>query len=52
MKWFYLFYEEASVSNCQQAVDDLEISYSVPWGHHILIMSKCKDIEEAIFYLR
>lgn len=23
----------------------------VPWGHHILILSKCKNIEEAIFYI-
>ncbi len=23
----------------------------VPWGHHIQIMSKCKNIEEAIFYI-
>lgn len=50
MKRFYMFYE-ASASNRQQPVDDLEILYSVPWGHHILIISKCKDIEEAYFYL-
>lgn len=23
----------------------------VPWGHHIQILSKCKSIEEAIFYI-
>ena len=23
----------------------------VPWGHHIQILSKCKNIEEAIFYI-
>ena len=23
----------------------------VPWGHHRLIINKCKDIDEAIFYL-
>jgi predicted nuclease of restriction endonuclease-like (RecB) superfamily len=23
----------------------------VPWSHHIMIVSKCKDIDEAIFYL-
>lgn len=24
----------------------------VPWGHHILIISKCSTIEEAIFYVQ
>ncbi len=24
----------------------------VPWGHHCLIITKCKDIDEAIFYLQ
>ena len=23
----------------------------VPWGHHIQILSKCKNVEEAIFYI-
>jgi hypothetical protein len=24
----------------------------VPWKHHVLIMQKCKTIEEALFYVR
>ena len=24
----------------------------VPWGHHILIITKCKAIDEALFYIR
>ncbi len=24
----------------------------VPWGHHILIITKCKEIDEALFYIR
>ncbi len=39
----------------QQAVGEisfpLAFSY-VPWGHHILIITKCKTIEEALFYIR
>ena len=23
----------------------------VPWGHHIQILSKCKNIDEALFYI-
>ena len=26
--------------------------FSVPWGHHILIMQRCKDIEKALFYIQ
>ncbi len=29
----------------------LAFSY-VPWGHHILIITKCKTIKEALFYIR
>ncbi len=39
----------------QQLVGELAfpIAFSyVPWGHHILIITKCKGIEEALFYLR
>ena len=24
----------------------------VPWGHHTLIMTKCEDVEEALFYIK
>lgn len=24
----------------------------VPWGHHVQIITKCKDIDEALFYIR
>lgn len=24
----------------------------VPWGHHVEIITKCKDIDEALFYIR
>ena len=26
--------------------------YSVPWGHHVLILDKVKEVAEATFYLR
>ncbi len=28
-----------------------ESFFSVPWGHHILIMQRCKEMEKAIFYI-
>ena len=24
----------------------------IPWGHHCIIITKCKEVEEALFYLR
>lgn len=24
----------------------------VPWGHHMVIITKCKDLQEALFYVR
>ena len=24
----------------------------IPWGHHCLIITKCKEVDEALFYLR
>lgn len=24
---------------------------TIPWGHHIQIISKCKDVREALFYI-
>lgn len=39
----------------QQVVGEIEFptvfSY-VPWGHHVLIISKCKTIDEALFYIK
>ncbi len=28
-----------------------DIFFSVPWGHHLTIMQKCKSLDKAIFYL-
>lgn len=29
-----------------------EAFFSVPWGHHLYILQRCKDIDKALFYLR
>lgn len=47
---FYSFYNQGDII-WQQVVAKLpETLFSIPWGHHILIMSKTKDIHEALFY--
>ena len=35
-------------SNWPQAVDKL---VQIPWGHNLVIISKCKDVAEALFYV-
>jgi len=48
MKQWYIFWTtQTSIS--QQVVDQL---FKIPWGHHIAIMTKIKNSEEAIFYLQ
>lgn len=43
---------EEEITNRQQLVADLEIKlFSIPWGHHILIMQKNKNQNDAIFYI-
>ena len=62
MKAFYELYSDAEIR--QQLADESEATvvvrpieianiFLIPWGHHILIMSKCKkDIDKALFYVR
>lgn len=35
--------------SCAQIHED--IFFSVPWGHHLYIITQCKDVDKAIFYL-
>jgi hypothetical protein len=60
-KRFYLFYQSQIG---QQPVDQLQINTQfenpfgqhlvaqIPWGHNILIFSKSKDVNEALFYVQ
>ncbi|MGK2861134.1 MAG: PDDEXK nuclease domain-containing protein [Chitinophagaceae bacterium] len=36
----------------QQPVDQIPaVLTTIPWGHHLQIVTKCKDINEALFYI-
>lgn len=51
-KRFYLFYNQDD-ENRQQLVDDLSNQiFLVPWGHHVTLITKCKDPKEAHFYIK
>lgn len=39
-------------TNTKQVVSQFENEFfSLPWGHHILIMQRCKDMDKALFYI-
>ncbi|MDR0368149.1 MAG: PDDEXK nuclease domain-containing protein [Bacteroidales bacterium] len=53
--------ENNNITNRPQAVDDLQsigdeieshFVFQIPWGHHREIITKCKSIKEALFYVR
>ncbi len=46
-KW-YLFYS-ADSKLVQQAV---ALITQIPWGHNLVIITKCKNVKEAIFYVQ
>lgn len=49
-KW-YLFYNQTN-SIAKQLVSQLDdCIFQIPWGHHIMIMTKCTSIDEALFYI-
>ena len=41
-------------ANVQQPVAQIseDIFFSVPWGHHLYILSQCKDVARAVYYLQ
>lgn len=41
-------------ANMQQPVAQIseDVFFSVPWGHHLYIISQCKDVDRAVFYLK
>ena len=55
IRQWYLFYSAGAV-NCatgcctisQQPVGQL---VRIPWGHNLVIISKCKDVTEALYYV-
>ena len=51
IRQWYLFYNQLDIIG-KQLVSQLEVSlFSIPWGHHIMIMQRCKDTQEALFYV-
>ena len=50
-KRFYLFYIQSDIIR-HQVGDELTLPiFSIPWRHHIEIMTKCHSVDEALFYV-
>lgn len=56
MKYFYILYQSFEVQedvNRPQVVDDFKSIFSIPWGHHRIIIDKCKeDTNKALFFIK
>lgn len=65
IRQWYLFYNQGNIivqqlvaqlddDKRQQAVAQIseDVFFSVPWGHHLYIISQCKDVDRAVFYLK
>ena len=50
-KW-YLFYYQCDVKLHQLGGEIPEVLFSIPWKHHCVIITKCKKIDEALFYFK
>ncbi|MCB9097804.1 PDDEXK nuclease domain-containing protein [Aliarcobacter butzleri] len=53
IRQWYQFWQQAvsqmESENTKQAVSQIRM---IPWGHNIAIIQKCKNIEEAIYYVQ
>lgn len=63
-QWYELYNERLVIwqqavaklddANTRQPVAQIreDVFFSVPWGHHLYIISQCKDVDHAVFYLK
>ena len=53
IRQWYEFYNQQLIFG-QQPVAQIseDVFFSVPWGHHLYIISQCKDVDRAVFYLQ
>jgi predicted nuclease of restriction endonuclease-like (RecB) superfamily len=50
-RW-YLFYSQNSGTACSTIEKIKYHLFKIPWGHNLAIVSKCKTIEQAVFYIQ
>ena len=52
IKQFYLFYSKAEEKFHQLGGELENLIFQIPWRHHVEIFTKCKDAQEALFYVQ
>ena len=52
IKQWFLTYNQLDTIRAQAVPELQDMFFSIPWGHHILIMQRCKNIDEALFYIQ
>ena len=50
-QWYQFYNQNVTIGQQLVALIDEETFFSVPWGHHLYILTQCKDIDKAVFYL-
>ncbi len=62
-QWYEFYYQRLAIwqqpvakldeEHRQQSVTQIseDVFFSVPWGHHLYIITQCKDVDKAVFYL-
>lgn len=53
-QWYLTYYQEETIwtQPVSKLGDTIQNDFfAIPWGHHIVIMQRCKDMNEALFYI-
>lgn len=54
IRQWYLFYVATSQTQMGESIRQQVIAQivQIPWGHNITIITKCKDVDEALYYVQ
>ena len=52
IRQWHSFYNDNIIKGKQVVSQFEDLLFSIPWGHHILIMQRCKNIDTALFYIQ
>lgn len=50
-QWYEFYCQKFAIWQQPVAKISEDVFFSVPWGHHLYIITQCKDGDKAIFYL-
>ena len=54
IRQWHLFYAATSQAQMDESIRQQVIAQivQIPWGHNITIITKCKDVDEALYYVQ